>query len=375
MERKSSRSVDNKAETMVVEYKYKLSPEQQDFLKDKWRDLKDMLRLTQQCYKDELLDVNSVEYDNVRKYLIRLKKIEKGQVSESFNFTDQEIEYILNKADSLGALDICKSLFPNSPANDLVKQSQTAANLIKSLEGEIPTVLDYNNSKELKEYIPPYSDAKVLAKINQADHNVELNIAKLDSRQKLMIKSLKHNMRAPRFISTGNSIKSQVLRDLFEMEFIRATYDKPDLNTDEVSAYISLCNEYVISTMLSEQLSDLNEKLAEAVHSEDRGTFHKNISDSRIAIAKEYNDCQRRINTLQVDLNSRRMARIGADNLANESLSKWIDLVEMEEDRMKLLRLMEARNIAIEKEIRKIESFDELIAEFHGVSATELLNF
>ena len=34
-------------------------------------------------------------------------------------------------------------------------------------------------------------------------------------------------------------------QELFEAEFIRATWDKPDLSADEVNLYVNVCVDYI----------------------------------------------------------------------------------------------------------------------------------
>ncbi len=378
--RKSCKSKDNRSETMIAQYRYGLTATQQDLIKENYNSVKDILSLTKRCFKDDFLDENSTEFNNVRKYVVRVRKIDQGKVSEAYNFSDEDIEFIANKCSTNSVIDMCRTLFPDRKDN-MIREAQTMADLVKALEDSAATRV-YDNSLslrteegELGPYVPPTSDIKILAKINQCDPHTQLNIAKLDSRQKSWIKSLKHNMRSARFIAVMSSIKTQVLRDLLESEFIRATFNQPDSPPDEVNAYISLCNEYVMSAMLSNQLAELNSKLSSAVNDGDRIALHKSISDSRIAVAKEFDECQKRINKLQVDINAKKMERADARNSANESLVKWIELAEIEEGREKLLRLQQARTLQIEKEIKRIESFDHLIAEFHGVSVEEILNF
>ena len=50
---------------------------------------------------------------------------------------------------------------------------------------------------------------------------------------------------APRFIQVINTYTSGSDRKLFEAEFIRTVWNKPDLTSDELNLYINVCMDYI----------------------------------------------------------------------------------------------------------------------------------
>ena len=214
--------------------------------------------------------------------------------------------------------------------------------------------------------------------INNVDINANYKLTDLgnDTRKKESIRNLKRNMHSPRFVSLASSYRDLKLRSLFESQFVRYTYNKPDLVAEEADQFMSLCNEHAVSVMLTEQLADLNQQLKLALGEDGKSReYNKNISDSRAKVATEFDECQSRINKLSEQLFARRSKRLELEGQANESLSKWVDLAVNEEGRKKMIILQKARNLELRDEIKRIDNFDRLICEFAGMGVEEILNY
>lgn len=358
----------NRAEYIVSKYRYGLTEEQQDFIRANFYNITDLLKLTQACFDNPSLTENTSEFKNVRRFALRVKK-----KHTAFNFSDEQIDFILGNCSSSNAVEICKKLFPNKTS--VVVESQTAAEIIKANNLHFEKKLD---PIELdSSYTPPRTEQELITMINLADTKANFKLTDLsDSRKKDCIRNLKRTMHSPRFIATASSYRDIKLRNLFESQFIRYTYDKPDLTSEEADQFMSLCNEHAVSVMLTEQLADLNAQLKTAlVDSANNRDYNKNISDSRAKVASEYHECQGRINKLVEQLFTKRSARLKLEGEANESLAKWVDLVVREDGRKKLLRLQEANNLKLREEIRRIDNFERLICEFAGMGVEEILKF
>lgn len=363
----------NPAEYIICKYRYNLDEDQQDFIKKNYDNPEykgDLVKLARMAYQDPSIEEDSEEIQDMSRFILRQRR-EKSV----YNFTLEEIDYIVNNGETMSPIELCRHLLPAwAEKGTLVIASQTASELVKAhgLELQDGAKPQFRSDK----YSPPSTLSKVLAKINAADINAKLHIndLKADSRKRAYVTSLYRNMHSARFIAVAASHKTEVHRDLFETEFVRHTYDKPDLTAEECNSYISLCNEYVISIMLTNQLHELNDKLSMAVgDDEETRKYNKNISDSRAAIAKEYDSCCSRMKQLQESLHGKRKDRLALENQANESLAKWVDLVVSEEGRERLKRLSMARNLELQNEIARINSFSDMIAQFAGVSAEEIL--
>ncbi len=55
-----------------------------------------------------------------------------------------------------------------------------------------------------------------------------------------------------------NSYITRQNRDLFESDYIRNTWDKPDLTSDELNLYVNVCMDYVNIKEIEQQKQKLN---------------------------------------------------------------------------------------------------------------------
>ena len=51
---------------------------------------------------------------------------------------------------------------------------------------------------------------------------------------------------SPRFVGNYDSYNSSIDKELFEAEFVRSVWDKPDLTIDEINLYINVCMDLSI---------------------------------------------------------------------------------------------------------------------------------
>jgi hypothetical protein len=58
-------------------------------------------------------------------------------------------------------------------------------------------------------------------------------------------------------------------RVLFEEEFIRLTWDKPDLSADELNLYMNVCKEIINLEVIGKHLNKLNEQFDEIEDQQD----------------------------------------------------------------------------------------------------------
>lgn len=360
--------IDNRADRILNEYRYGLTFEQQTFI-EKNSTCTDLLKLTQDCFNDISIDEHSDQYKGVRNFLIKYKKGIKAT-----NLTEEQIEFIQTNGSLIRPIDIARQFFPNSDSN-LAKESQTIAAVAKALG--VPWEGQDSSMEEVEgDYEPPKTDFQIIEKMNKADISLRLHVTKLDARKREWIAALKRNMHSPRFLAIANSIRRKKLRELFESEFVKATYDKPDLNAEETNMYITLCNEYVLDVTITEQINLLNDRLCETTSDDDNArNFTVSLSNALAAKTKESNECKRRITQLQQSLSGSRAERLKDMATLNESLTKFVELCMEDAGREKLLRLAQAKNLEIQEEVKRIDTFDELVAEVWGMSVEEIVKF
>lgn len=360
---------ENYCDRVISEYRYGLDADQQAFLK-KNAHRKDLVMLMRECYDSVTLDEYSEEFQNVKKFLL---KVSRG--ADNFNFNSDQVRFIEDNGPTMRPIDIARALFPGA-AGSLIREAQTIGLYCIAKDIQYVEVADNEHIEASGEYEPPHSDHKIIAKINAADGNAKYHISGLDPRKKECIAGLKKNLHSPRFVLMANSIKRLKLREFFEMEFIRAVYDKPDLNADETNAYISLCKAYVDEMIILEIIYGLNDRLTEVITDDDTGKkFATGLSEALKAKTTEAKECRAFIHQSQKSLSGSRADRIKDLTALNQSLAKFVQLAEDERGRARYLRAQQARLEEIKAEVEVLTQAPDIIAEIYGTSIEELLKF
>ena len=89
--------------------------------------------------------------------------------------------------------------------------------------------------------------------------NNELVESELKAIEKKCMESLLKFLRSPRFSQIISNYTKEEDRELFEAEFIRASWDKPDLSADEVNLYVNVCVDYINLKNISAHMEKLKE--------------------------------------------------------------------------------------------------------------------
>ncbi len=358
----------NRAEMLYCKKKYGLDEDVQVFIKSKYKDYKNILLLARDAFSDQTLTENSIEYDGVKNYVVRVNKN-----IEIYNFSEDQLNYIAENGETIRPADIARILFPDK-AGGLIQEIKSVVTVLESLDIKFT---EENTSPEIvHDYSPPKTDHKIIAVINRANPDAKYSITSLDSEKKRCISATKKHLNSSRFIQMVNSIRNPNHRIVFEEEFVKDVYDKPDLPPPEVAAYMNLANEYVISLVVTEQINNLNDRLKEATDdTEDSRKYTKNLSDSLSTKASEFDACHKRMDKLRQDLIGKRHDRLKHMSDVNKSLAKFVEVAKSEEGREYMLKLAEKREDELKQEAIRITNLSDLVAEIHGISVSEILKF
>lgn len=330
---------------------------------------KSPIQMAKFCFNNLNLDEHSKEFEDVKRFYAHLyKKV------DWLEFTQEQIQFMEKNHKNTKPYEMAKSLFPNVKITPLGKETLTISRYCAARGW------NYDDGKPADSvnkyfYTPPNTDLQVIKKINAADINANFEYGKLTNFQKRCIESTKKYLSSPRFIATISCYEKQSLRDLFESSFIQASYDKPDLNSEEQNMCINLCSDYVLMINIQKQMTVLHNLLDQILQDDESDAkIHMGVADAYTTKVQEYDKCQSRMQKLQESLSDKRSNRLKEEKGLNESLSKFIDLWKGEEDRKKMLRIAEARNAELEKEVERLDNFSELIAHVMGVGKDEVLS-
>lgn len=348
----------------------KLTEEQQAFIKNNFLEIPDLIELTRQVFKDDTLDGRTKEGRAVRAYLVESNleyNTTKKEKREDIEFNEEQKEFILQYArEEMSAYEICKILFPEINITNLSKEVIEVAKYIEEIDEGLlhPTESALNS-----QYFAPKSNSRVIKKINDYCQE-ELNEKELGQQEIDNIESTKKFLSAPRFIQVINTYSSMDDRNLFEAEFIRSVWDKPDLTSDELNLYINVCMDYIHLKNISKAIDKLNRMFEDC---DDQRDMTVRLAELLKTKSEEYNQCEKRQETLIARLNGDRKERVKNRHKDNSSILSLVKVFQNETDRKRMVEMAEKQKLIIAEEADRIENMDVWKARVLGISKDEVI--
>jgi hypothetical protein len=363
------RSITNLADKIICQHKYNLNLSQQRFLESKKNSKTtdgNILTLAQEAYKNPTLFEQTEEFKNVRKFMQKL-----WRNGEYQNFTDEQIDFIFENGDVMGPKELSEALFPDKEFITLVKHilPLLEAGGIKESKGE------EKPDKISTRYSPPRTDLQVVNLINRSDFSAKFDHNNLDPRKKESVSAVKKFLSAPRFVEMISTMTNPKYREVFETEFVKAIYNKTELISDEVNLYIALALEYVTLLEIKQQMTILNDRLAESVSDDDEARkFTMSLSEALKDKTAAYNQCLTRTLQMTRSLSGDRIKKLEKQANAHQSLVPFIEMVKDEKDRKRMMILARAAEIKVKDRIEELDNFSELFVEVYGLGKEEAFN-
>ena len=349
---------------VIDQHLYDLTFVQQEFIQ-KNIDKFTLMELTREVFKDKSLMERSGEYDIIRRYVSKVKR-----AVPRVQFSPSQIEFIENNAAEMKAFELAKNIFPDREITKLSAETQTVAAYLKATG---LTTIDSSQNDEA--YKAPKAPASIVKKINMADTNANFDANDLSSFQRKCVEALKGYFSSIRFGAFMKIYEDRDIRDIFEEEFVKSVYDKPDLNSEELNMYINLCTEYVNIHQITKKKALLESKINSTLTDDDEEG--KKLYMSWVDLAQKYetdlNNTKKRAEATAKILSGTRANRIEKQALVNESLAKFVEAWKDEEQRKRACKIADARKELVENEIDRLENLDEYIASVMGISKDEIL--
>ena len=329
-----------------------------------------LIDLTKQCFKDDSLDGRSKEGRAVRKFLVE-NAIEFRTTSrppaETIEFTQEQTEFILQQADTgLSSLEIARIIFPDRRVSPLSAEQRAVLVEIRSVN---PDILPSQDSGALSSYILPKAPSRIIKKINDAT-GLGLDEPKLNRQKQVCVEKLMVNLSNSRFLKIINNYLNEEDRVLFEHEFIRLTWDKPDLTADEINLYLNVCKEVINLEVISAHLNKLNNMFDEA---DEQQEMSIRLAEIIKAKSSEYHQCETRIENLTKKLQGDRGERMKKMQKENASFLSIVQLFQEEEERKTMARIAEMQKEAVKKEAERLEGMAEWKARVLGIGQQDVL--
>ena len=347
-----------------------LSEEQKKLIVDNYDKIPDLIRLTKLVYNNDALDGRSKEGRAVREFLIEqgLKfKTTKREKVKNVTLNKEQKEFILNSAeDGMSAYEVACLMFPDKRITPLSKETLVTAEYIRK---HAPEQVHDSESALGTRYESPRNLLESLNRINKfANESLELN--KLPIHEKKCIETLKNFLSSPRFLQTINSYNNEADRELFEAEFIRAAWDKPDLTADEINLYINVCVDYINLKNISGHIEKLNRMFNEADEQQDMTVRLAELLKTK---SEEYNQCEKRMESLIQKLNGDRAKRIDSRRKDNASILSLVRLFQDEEERKRMVLIAEMQKKTVGEEAERMENMASWKARVLGIGRDDIL--
>lgn len=348
----------------------KLSSEQEEFLLQEAPKINDLNILTQKCWNNDSLDGRSKEGRLVKEFLVQnnLKfATTKRKKAKSISFSKEQKEFILNEAErGLSSFKIAELVFPDIEIKPLSAEQRAVLACIQEVN---PDYIPTQDSAALSDYLAPKSRPRIVKKINDAT-GLELDETKLNRQYQICIDKLGINLNNSRFLKIINNYLDKKDRELFEQEFVRLTWDKPDLTADEINLYLNVCKEIINLEVVSGHLNKLNDMFDVA---DDQTEMTVRLAEIIKTKSAEYHQCETRIENLTKKLQGDRAERMKKREKENASFLAIVHMFQEKQERDNMVRIAEMQKETIRKEAERLEGLPEWRARVLGIGQDEII--
>ena len=350
---------------------YDLTEEQQEEILKLFKKNPDLMFITRKVFGDDTIDGRSKQGRAVRKFLAEQDK--KANTSlvpkvEQVHLNKEQKEFLMTDNIEVGmnALEIARLTFKDRDVQPLSIKHRVIVDFLKTYR---PEIVDDNEIVTKEKWTPPKSINRAIVKINNFC-GTSLEELTLQTKQKKLVEQLIIYFKSPRFNHFINQYATLADRNLFESEFVRAVWDKPDLTNDELNLYVTVCANYVRQKHIQMRIDKLNALLDDQDNERD---ITMRLTEIIKATSEELNQCEKRIESLTKDLNGSRTARLKSKGEENGSIFALVEAFQEREERDRMIMMAELQNKLIEDEADRLESMDDYKARILGISKKELL--
>ena len=347
----------------------KLTSAQEEWLRENSHVTTDLIELTRQLFDDDSLDGRTKQGRAVRQFLINegLKYNTTQKDIHVVTLTDEQKAFVVEYAeDGMSAFQIASLLFPEVNMTPLSKEMLVVNDYLKA---NAPSFVKAEESSLGDCYSAPTTLLSVSRKVNKYTSE-ELKVGKLSLQDKNCLEALISFLKAPRFNTVINNYNAHQDRILFEAEFIRATWDKPDLSADEINLYINVCVDYINLKNISAHIEKLNRMFNEAEEQQDMSIRLAELLKTK---SEEYNQCEKRMESLIMRLSGDRAKRVANRQQENASLINLVQLFQDEEERKVMIRIADLQRRAVKEHVDELEKMPEWKSRVLGLGKGEII--
>jgi hypothetical protein len=347
-----------------------LSKEQEDFILNNYKLVRDLNVLTKRVFGNEDIDGRSIQGKLVRAFLVKNKldyKTSKHTKVDAIELTEANKHFIIQSAEQgMSSFAIAELLFPDKEVKKLGAEQRAVLEHIRTVnENFVPS----QENGLLTNYSPPKTYLRLIKKIFDST-GLQLEETKLSRNQKNCLDKLAINLSNSRFVKIINNFSSKDDRLLFEEEFTRLTWDKPDLTADELNLYMNVCKEIINLEVISKHLHKLNELFDQT---EEQQEMTVRLAEIIKAKSSEYHQCEGRIENLTKKLQGDRAERMKNKQRENASIISLVQMFQDEEERKNMVRIAEMQKQLVRTEAERLEGMAAFKARVLGISQEDVI--
>jgi len=239
----------------------------------------------------------------------------------------------------------------------------------KYVKEKYPDNLVDNESGVGEKYSVPRSIKTVINKVNKwCGQNISED--KLSLQHRKWLEKLLVYLGSPRFVGNYDSYTSSTDKELFEAEFVRSVWDKPDLTTDEINLYINVCMDYINLRQIDIKKNKVNDMFNDTQEQKD---LTMRLTEVLKTISEEYNQCASRIDKSIQKLNGERSKRVEQHQQKNASIINLVELFQDEQERKMMIQIAEMQKKIINEEADRLENMSSWKARILGISKQDAI--
>lgn len=348
-----------------------LSKEQQDQVLSLHGSDKSLIEITREVFGDEELDGRSKEGRSVRQFLneqgLEYNTTKREKVPD-IDLSEEQKRFIEQYSqEGMNSLEIAKLIFGADV--EVKKLGKEQRSVIDYLDEVAPDLIQASENALSQRWVCPTGREQIVGMVNSYCAE-KINLNKISKENEECMDKVLIYLSSPRFTSTINSYTASEDRDLFEAEFIRAVWDKPDLTADEINLYINVCIDYINLKNINKHIEKLN-RMFDDLEEENEMTVR--LAEILKAKSTEYDQCEKRQQNLISSLNGDRVKRIATKIDKNASILSLVQAFQNEEERKFMVQLAEKQKMDVEAEANRIESVDAWKARVLGIDKRDVI--
>lgn len=346
-----------------------LTEEHKKFIDDNFHKIPDLIELTRATFKDGTIDGRSKQGRAVRQYLASKEikyKTTKHEEVKPIVLTEEQKDFIEQYSqDGMSSYQIAQLLFPDDEVKKLGREQRTVGNYLDAVKKRKRE----ENRIERNKYDGPKDLGECIDRVNLYT-DAGLMEGEMKAVERKSIESLFRFLKSPRFTQIISNYHKEEDQDLFEAEFIRATWDKPDLSADEINLYVNVCVDYINLKNISAHMEKLNRMFDEA---DEQQELTVRLSELLKTKSEEYNQCEKRQESLIQRLAGDRAKRISQRQDRNASILSLVESFQNEEERKLMVKMADMQKKAIKEEADHLESMNEWKSRVLGISKNDVI--